>query len=146
MPETNVSIGYGTQFQIQEEGSPDNYTTLAEVTSITLPSAVVDQIDATHMQSPNRTREFIAGLIDPGECTFDMNFVPGSTADDRLHELLALPVTDNRRSCRVEFVNGVTWTFDAVLTNYEPTAPVDDKMTASVTFKVTGSLVRGTSP
>lgn len=146
MAVSQALLGYGSVFQIQAENSPDNYVDMAEVISITPPSSTLDQIDVTHMTSPNRNREFISGLNDPGECSFDMNFVPGSTSDDRLFELLNLPVgTSRQRSCRISFPNGVTWTFNAELTGYEPTVPVDDKMTATVTFKVSGSLSVGTT-
>jgi hypothetical protein len=146
MAESQALLGYGSVFQIQTENSPDNFVDLAEVISITPPSSTLDQIDVTHMTSPNRNREFISGLNDPGECSFDMNFVPGSTSDDRLFELLNLPTgTLRRRACRISYPNGVTWSFSAELVGYEPTVPVDDKMTATVTFKVTGAMTVGTT-
>ena len=144
MAESLAMLGYGSQFQIASENSPDTFVELAEVISITPPTFTLDQIDLTHMTSPNRTREFIAGLNDAGECSFDMNFVPGSTSDDRLFELLNLPTgTIRRRNCRISFPNGVTWSFSAELTGYEPTVPVDDKMTATFTFKVSGAMTVG---
>jgi len=139
-------LGYGSVFQVQTESSPDNYVDMAEVNSITPPSFSLDQVDVTHMASPNRNREFISGLNDPGECSFDMNFIPGNASDDRIFELLSLPTgTSRARNCRVSFPNGVTWSFTAELTGYEPTVPVDDKMTATVTFKVSGSISVGTT-
>jgi len=143
---SNAMLGYGSVFQIQTENSPDNYVDLAEVISITPPTFSLDQVDVTHMQSPNRNREFISGLNDPGECSFDINFIPGNSADDRMFELLALPTGASRaRNCRISYPNGVTWSFLAELTGYEPTVPVDDKMTATVTFKVSGSISVGTT-
>ncbi len=113
------------------------------MTSITPPSAQIDQIDVTHMQSPDRRREFIPGLIDSGECSFEMNYVPDSDGDNELNEILDLAVgLDRRRQCRITYPNGVTHTFTGSLQTYEPTIPVDDKMTATVTFKVSGSIVR----
>src|SRR5262245_32304081 len=144
MAASEAQLGYGSVFEIQTETSPDAYVAIAEVTNITPPSAQIDQVDVTHMQSPNRYREFISGLIDGGEAKFDMNFVPGSTSDDRFFELLGLPTgVSRRRSCRISFPNGHTWTFDAELTGYEPDIPTDDKMTATVTFKVSGPISRG---
>jgi len=141
---SDAMIGYGSVFQIVSENSPDLYVALAEVFNITPPTFTADQIDVTHMTSPDRRREFIPGLIDPGECSFEMNFVPGSTSDDRLIELLNLPAgTNQNRSCRISYPNGVTDTFLASLTGYEPTVPTDDKMTATVTFKVSGAISRG---
>src|SRR5262245_24990725 len=131
MPESQAILGYGSVFQIASDSSPDLYVDMAEVTTITPPSATLDQIDVTHMQSPDRRREFISGLIDGGEASFEMNFIPGSTSDDRLLELLNLPVgASRRRSLRISFPNGVTWTFNGELTGYEPAVPFDDKMTA----------------
>ncbi len=146
MAESVAMLGYGSVFQIQTENSPDNYVDMAEIISITPPNFSLDQVDVTHMTSPSRNREFISGLNDPGECSFDMNFVPGSTSDDRLFELLNLPTgASRRRNCRVSYPNGVTWTFSGELTGYEPTVPVDDKMTATVTFKVSGAISVGTT-
>ena len=137
MAETEAMIGYGSKFAIQASGDLD-YVELAEVYDITPPSDSVDVIDATHMQSPNATREFIIGLNDPGECSFEMNFIPGSDADMKVQEVRA---ARERVSCRITFPNDQTWTFSGILTGYEPAAPTDDKMTATVTFKVTGSYV-----
>ena len=104
----------------------------------------VDQVEVTHMQSPNRYREFISGLLDGGEASFEMNFVPGSTSDDRIFELLNLPTgVSRRRACRISFPNGVTWSFDAEVTGYEPDVPFDDAMTATVTLKVSGGITAG---
>jgi len=144
MTASAADIGYGSVFEIEDDNSPGIYVAMAEVTNITPPAATLDQIDVTHMQSPNRRREFISGLIDGGEASFDMNFVPGSTSDDRLFALLTLPVGQSRRrNLRISYPNGVTWSFAGELTGYEPTIPVDDKMTATVTFKVTGDLTVG---
>jgi hypothetical protein len=138
MAATEATIGYGSIFGIGDAASPEVFTALAEVSNITPPSDTVDTIDATHMASPNRTREFIQGLIDPGECSFDLNFIPGNSADDAIQ---AWKAAGGRKNCRITFPNSVTWTFAALLTGYEPAVPVDDKMTATVTLKVTGSYV-----
>jgi len=144
MADSQAQLGYGSVFQIQNENSPNDYTDLAEVTSITPPSSSLDQIDVTHMQSPNRRREFISGLNDSGECSLDINFVPGNATDLRLFELLNLPIgVSRRRNLRISYPNGRTWSFQGELTAYEPSVPVDDKMSATVTFKVTGDITAG---
>ena len=144
MPASTALLGYGSSFQIVSDSSPDLYVELLEVKSITPPSVTVDQVEVTHMQSPNRFREYISGLADGGEASFDMNFIPGNASDDRLFELLNLPVgVSRRRSMRINYPNGVTWTFDGELTGYEPSVPFDDAMTASVTIKVSGPVSPG---
>lgn len=137
MPDTAARIGYGAVFELSQN-SGSTWTGVGEVMSITPPSDALDVIDATHMASANRTREFITGLRDPGECSFEMNFVPGSAGDVLLQDVRDDGV---RVSCRITFPNAVIWTFSGILTGYEPTVPLDDKMTATVTFKVTASYV-----
>ena len=140
MAETEAMIGYGSNFELHDGGSPGTYDEIAEVFNITPPSDTVDVIDATHTQSPDATREFILGLRDPGECSFEINFVPGGDGDAAIQ---AWRDARERRSCRITFPNNVTWTFSGLLTGYEPAAPTDDKMTATVTIKVTSSYVTG---
>lgn len=133
---TAASIGNGAQFQIKGT-APTEYVTIAEVYDITPPNETTDVIDASHFGSPNR--EFIMGMTDPGETSFEMNFVPGS-ASEKL--LLDAKATRLSTSYRIVFPNNHTWTFDGLLTGYEPAMPNDDKMTATVTIKVTGAVVR----
>lgn len=147
---SEAMIGYGSRFLIESDDSPSMFYDLGEVYNITPPSASVDQIDVTHMQSPNRRREFIRGLIDGGECSFEMNYVPGSDGDIRLNEILDTPADQSAaKNCRIITPNNYVYTFLAELTGYEPAMPTDDKITATVTFKVSGTVTRenlATSP
>lgn len=141
--ESEAMLGYGSRFLIESENSPNEFDDLGEVFNITPPSETVDQVDVTHMQSPDRRREFIDGLIDGGECSFEMNYIPGSVADDRLNEILETPVGQSRRkTCRIIYPNSVVHTFSGNLMTYEKNVPTDDKMTATVTFRVTGTVTR----
>lgn len=141
--ESGALLGYGSVFQVDTLNSPLQYKFIGEVFNITPPSATVDQVDVTHMLSPLRTREFIDGLIDAGECSFEMNYIPGSESDVLLLAILATPIGQSRRrSCRIIYPNGVSDAFSANLQSYEPTLPTDDKMTATVTWRVTGVVTR----
>lgn len=135
---TNADIGHGSSFAYGDGASPELFTAIAEVTSITPPSDNIDIIDATHMASPNNTREYIQGLVDPGEASIEMNFTPGAGGDTAIQSIRSAGGT---RNYQITFPSGTTWTFAGILTGYEPAVPVDDKMTATVTFKVTGSYV-----
>lgn len=133
---TLASIGNGAQFQI-ESNTPGTYTAIAEVFDITPPNETTDVIDASHLGSPDR--EFIMGLTDPGETSFEMNFVPGSASETAL---LAAKASRTAKKFRIVFPNLYTWSFNGLVTGYEPAVPNDDKMTATVTIKVTGSVTR----
>lgn len=138
---TSALLGHGTTFEISTNGGT-SYTALAEVLDITPPAKSPDMVEATHMGSGG-VREYIAGLVDPGEASFDMNFIPGSASDTLIQGIVA---TGDKVKCRITFPNEVTWVFDGICTGYEPKDPVADRMTASVKFKVSGSITIGTAP
>lgn len=134
---TQAQIGYGTQFYMQDANSPTAYTLLGEVTNVTPPALARDAIDASHEQSPNAWREFIGGMKDGGEVSLELNFVPGSASTARL---IAAFEQQAAISCKIVFPDSpaTTWTFDTIITEFAPEAPLDDKMAASVTLKVSG--------
>ena len=132
---TDADIGYSTLFAVGGDSSPLAYTNLAEVTNVTPPSISRDAVDASHMQSPNAWREFISGMKDGGEVSLELNFVPGGPA---VTTIVALFAIKQSMPCKITFPNGEMWTFDGIVTGFEPEAPLDDKMVATVTFKVTG--------
>lgn len=136
MADTEASIGYGITFEMADVATPAAFTYLSEVYDVTPPSDTTDSVDATHMQSPNRTREFIEGLTDPGEASFEMNYVPGSPSDRALEA-----AKGKRKICRITFPNGCQLQFTGIRQSYEKAAPTDDKMTATVTFKVSGEPI-----
>jgi predicted secreted protein len=134
---TSARIGYGAKFQTGNDASPESFTDFLEVTSITPPNMSVDSIDATHMASPSGAREFIAGLLDAGDVGIEFNFVPGNaSALALMTELGTVPRPTKTR--RIVFPDLSYFQFEAFITGFEPEGPVDDKMGASATFKVTG--------
>ena len=135
---TTAAIGSGATFAVEATAGGGSYTTVGEVTDISPPASSVDAIDATHMASGD-FREFVPGLIDPGEVSIEMNLTASSASDDLLHAWLE---ARENRSCRITWPNAVTWTFQAFPTSYSSTLPMDDKQTASLTAKVSGSVTR----
>lgn len=135
---TTAEIGYGAAVEISTDDGA-TWDSGGQVSGeITPPSATVDIIEATHMQSPGRIKEFITGLSDPGECSYPIHFNASSDVDDLY---LAIRAAGDRVKVRITFGNAAVWTFDALLTGYAPTVPLNDRQTAQVTWKVTGSTV-----
>lgn len=134
MSETQARIGYGSTVEMADLATPTAFTYIAEVGAITPPSDSTAAEDATHMQSPNRTMEFIDGMTDPGEFSFEMNLVPGSASD-----LYLTAAKGKRKWIRQTFPSGQQLLFVGIRTGYSKTIPVATKMSATVTFKVSGS-------
>lgn len=135
--DTEASIGYGITCEMADWATPTVFAYLSELKDATPPSAETDQVEATHMQSPNRTREFVSGLTDSGEASFEMNYVPGSDSDKAL-----IAAKGKRKWIRITFPNGVQILFIGSLQTYEKSAPLDDVMTATITFKVSGDPIQ----
>lgn len=134
---TAARIGLGTEFWLDDaDGYP---VKLGEIISVTPPNSQTEDVEATHMESPNRRREWIAGLIDDGEGTFEMNYVPGSATDI----LIRAAQTDGiARSYLIVIPDGATgWeiTGDCIVKGYERNVPIDDRMTATLTVRFTGA-------
>lgn len=135
---TEADIGYGTLFSTGDGASPEVFTTLAEVTKITPPNMSRDAVEATHMQSPNAWREFIAGLKNGGDVSLELNFVPDGAASAALMAELALSGSAASKNRKITFTDATVFEFAGILTAFEPDAPIDDRMVAAVTFKVNG--------
>lgn len=133
---SNVVIGFGTLLQRGAgDGPPETFTTIGEVIEITPPNPSRDSVETTHTSNADRFRTFIPGMIDGGEMTAEINYVPGSTADDNLQTDLNASSVKNYK---VLFASGESIIVPAFITGIEPGVPIDDRMTASVTFKVAG--------
>lgn len=136
---TDARIGYGTTYEIN---SGSGYVEVAEVIDVTPGESVTDRVDATHMKSPNRRREFISGMIDSGEATFGINWIPGSDTDVLLRNL---QTSGQSVQHRITWSNGVNLVFQGPVTNFGKTTPIDDRMTGSVTVAASGAETWGTA-
>jgi len=140
---TEAMIGYNTKYEIWDDSlTVPAFVGVAEVTNVTPGEATADRVDATHMQSPNRRREYISGLIDNGEASFEINWVPGSDTDVMLRELFESGEVVEHR---ITFPNGVTVTYEASIIGYSKAIPIDDRMTATITVAVSGAETWGTA-
>ncbi len=75
-------IGKGTLLQRNVTG---DWVTVAEMITISGPGPDSDDLEATNHDSPGYAKEFKPGLYDPGEISFDGNFLPGNVTQDRLY-------------------------------------------------------------
>lgn len=127
--------GYGTLLKRGDGAEPEVFTAIANATNITAPGLARNTIDVSAHDSPNKYMEFVGGMIDPGEVSIDVNYDPTA------HDMLVADLEDeDPRNYQLVFpdTTGTTWSFAAVLTGFEATAPYDDKLTATLTYKVSG--------
>lgn len=142
---TDASIGHGNLFQMFDTvASPDAWVTIGEVKNITPPQFSRDAVDATHTESPDGFREFVAGLSDAGEMSCELNLVPDSYTMDLI---LGTFSTREPQQFRILFADGTQtgpsptcsrFTANGIVTGFPLEAPMDDVMSATLTVKITG--------
>lgn len=139
MAATQGTSGFGTLLKRGDGASSEAFTTIAEVTNITGPGESLEVIDATHMESPSGYREYIPSLLDSGEVTFDLNFLPADSNQSGLRTDLT---GKTKRNFQLVFTDSgtTTYSFAGYVTSFEPSAQIDDKLSASCTIKVTGPV------
>jgi hypothetical protein len=79
-------------------------------------------------------------LIDAGELTFDVNFIPTNATQSQSTGLLKDLKNRTKRNWQLVFPDGssTTWAFAAYVTGFQISAPPDDLLGASVTLRLTG--------
>ena len=115
-------------------------TAIGDVLSISGPSVSVATIDTTGIADVFRT--FLGGTIDSGEMSLEIMYDPGSTAGTALEaewESTA-SAAPTAKTCIITFSDSSVYTFEGILTSFAASAAIDDKVTASCTFKVTSSV------
>lgn len=71
-------IGYLSELRVgQNDGSPETFTAVADITIITPGDMTTGVIEKTHLRSPDRHREHLATLRDSGPFQFVGNYRPG---------------------------------------------------------------------
>lgn len=116
------------------------FSTIAEVGDISGPTDTVSTIDMTNHSSPGAMMEFKAGLIDPGEVSFPINWIPDDATHDHLTGLEYVKANRALRKYQITFPDGTICTFSALCTKIDRKAPVNGKLSADVTLKVSGAL------
>jgi ABC-type proline/glycine betaine transport system substrate-binding protein len=76
--------GYGLEFKYQSSDSPVTFTKVDKAQKVTMPSIKIDTAEVSTMDSPNRSKQFIATIQDNGEVTVQGIFVPGNASQEAL--------------------------------------------------------------
>lgn len=127
----------------REGNTPGTFVAIANIADISGPGLSRETIDVTAHDSPNGYRQHVGGLKDGGEVSFDVNYDP--LVHDTLVADLDLTASGGAKNWKVTFPKstgqttaGNTWTFAAIMTAFEASAPIGDKLSATVTLKISG--------
>lgn len=141
---TQAIAAYGTKFAIADDRTGTNLADVAEVTNIDGPGMSSNVVDVTSHdgQATNALRAKIATLIDGGEVTLDLNFVPATHGANALNSLIKAFTDKSPRKMRITWTDAgnTQWLFIGVVSAFQPTASVDGALTATCTVTVTESI------
>lgn len=154
MADSDAHTGMGAILQKGDGNSPENFFDVLGVKSIAGPDISRETHDTTTMASEGGWREFIGGLVDAGEVSFEANFLPRDPSQNQTAQGEDSPAggfmaefdktsCDSRGNWRILLpecageADGY-WEFAGIVTGQSIQMPMDDLMGFSGTIKVSG--------
>ena len=142
------TAGWPTDTTDPSTGDPTSgFTTIKEVQDFDGPGLTAGDQEVTAHGQDEAVQQWIIGLKDYGEVSFDINWDPGDSTHDGTNGLLAdyknrvnfrdyviVPASDPGDYSHCIF-------FQGYVKGFEPSQPVAGVQTASITIKVTGTIV-----
>lgn len=126
-------------------GSPAAYTEVKGVASINIPGLTKDEIEVTDLSSA--AKEFIDGLGDAGELSFELILEPGAATGEYEPGQEAVKVAHENGgnvSWEIELppAFGITYTFTGFVKSFSEKGEQNDALRADVVIRVSGEAVR----
>ena len=138
---TDALSSFGTIVNIDQAGG--GLVPIAQLRDIVGPGMSLGTEDVTPQEATGAWRQFVPTLLDGGEVTFQLNFIPTEDTHDAVGGLVKDMVDRTLRDFRIDFPEGTEWAFSAYITNFVPTAPVEGALTADVTLRSSGPMTLG---
>lgn len=137
---TQAILGHGTLFERGNgDGPPETFTTLHEVTAFDSPDEQADDVEVTHFESPNKTKEYIRGTIEGGTATFTVNYNPSAYATH--NQVIADKASGLTNTYRFVLPDsGETWTFAGYVKGTKLITDPSAGQQLEVTLKVAGAV------
>lgn len=147
MPDSDARTGFGATLKKGDGTSPEQFVSILGIKSISGPEISRDTHDVTTMLSPSGWREFIGGLKDGGEVSFEANWLPRDTTqgqeeggfmaefdkdscESRGNWQIAIPACEGEPDVYLQFAG--------IVTGQNIEMPMDDVMAFTGTIKVSG--------
>lgn len=135
---TTDIIGFGMTFA-RESATPGTFTPAAGVIDVTPPTETRDAKEGTNHGSPNGYREYIGGLLDGGTAKLVLSFDPAVSFYTNLKADMKNRLA---HGYKIGLPNdGYECSFDGLVTELGPATPMEDRITCTVSIKVSGEPV-----
>lgn len=137
---TEAISAHGTLLKIGDGGETESFTTISEVRELSGPGLSLDTEDVTNHDSPGGWEELVGTILRSGEVSATLNYIP----TDGTHDAATGVINDmeNRTHRNFEMVfpdaSNTTWSFTALVTNFEPSEDADGVLETEITLKLSG--------
>jgi hypothetical protein len=130
-------LGKGTKFKVGDGGSPEVFTLIPAIRSITGPGNTAEVLDSTTMDTPQGFRDKFQGLKDHGAFSFEMLWDPAHALHQQLYNDFK---AGTERNYQVEFADPGTTTFSfrGFVNSCPVTAAFDQLLSMQVEITIKG--------
>lgn len=137
---TGAKSSFGTYLKIGNGATSETFATIAEVLDIEGPTLELETEDVTSHDSTDGWAEHIGTILNGGEVSFEMNWLPANATQSFTAGLLKDMVSRTLRNFQlvVPAAASLTWSFAALVTGFEPDLPVKGAQKASITLLISG--------
>lgn len=141
----NLEYADDTSGGLTDDDTSDNTTAgvvdvdIAGIKNIGGPGLSLDTVDVTTHDSANGWEEVVGTVLRTGEITLDIVYDPADTTQYASAGGLIYRLENKQYTWfDLTFRSTYNWSFSGYVTGFEPGAPVDGDLTASVKIKITG--------
>ena len=133
---TSAVLGLGTALKVGDAASPEVFTTIAEVLTISGPQLTAEDVEVTNMDST--AKEYISGIADGGSINFELNWIAQTQQTTLRNDVEA----GTARNYKVVFPTSpnTTASFNARCTEFSMTAEPNTQVRATANLKISGSV------
>lgn len=125
---------FGTKWSFSTDGGT-TFTDVADVTKIDVLAIKADTTDVSSHDSTGQWREFTGSMKDGGELSMELNYDP-AVHGTILAQIGGTPI---KHKVTLTDAGAAVVAFDGIITGLKAQAPYDDKLSATVTVKVSGA-------
>lgn len=139
---TAGKIGYGTQFKRGDGASPEVFTILAEVRSISGFGAKAGLVDMTNLDSLGAAMEYIAAMKDGVQMSIECNWIPTNATQGVSAGMIADMNNGTTRNFKMVLPAPFgTFSFAGIVLEWNsPKVSPQDPLTVTFGVKITGPI------
>lgn len=137
---TAAKSSFGTYLKLGDGGTTETFATIAEVKDIKGPKLTLNTEDVTSHDSTDGWAETIGTILEGGDVSFDVNWLPANATQSFTAGLLKDMVGRTKRNFQliVPAAASLTWAFTALVTEFQPDLPVKGAQVASIKLQISG--------